>query len=211
MVDVDKTGTFSVMLASNTYALSVKATPVDEQMGIVFAPVVLDVNVKDQPIGDLYFSPVRVSVSGDVKCIGACPSLSITLRPEGFGKDNTMVIKNGKFLFENQLPGSYMAVISGEGLCFESDSIPFKIESDPVKNLHFKQTGWVMGVQSTHETVLQYNDEKASNGDLDIPIGQSTHCMPSPGPYKLSTSSCHIFHQETVATRILRICWCRAA
>jgi len=196
MVDVDKTGTFSVMLASNTYALSVKATPVDEQMGIVFAPVVLDVNVKDQPIGDLYFSPVRVSVSGDVKCIGACPTLSITLRPEGFGKDNTMVIKNGKFLFENQLPGSYMAVISGEGLCFESDSIPFKIESDPVKNLHFKQTGWVMGVQSTHETVLQYNDEKASNGDLDIPIGQSTHCMPSPGPYKLSTSSCHIFHQD---------------
>ena len=195
-VTVDKTGAFSVMLPSNTYSLSVKSTSVDEQMGIVFAPVSLDISVQDRPLKDLYFSPVRVTVSGTVKCLGSCPAVSVTLRPEGFGKDTKMAVKNGAFMFENQLPGSYLALVEGEALCWDSDSIPFKIESDPVSNLHFKQTGWFMEVQSTHETVVKYSDSK-SGGDLDIPIGHSTHCMPSPGPYKLTASSCHTFSPDT--------------
>ena len=105
-VSVEKTGEFSVMLPSNTYSLSVKATPVDEQMGIVFAPVSLDISVEDRALKDLYFSPVRVTVSGTVKCLGTCPALTVTLRPEGFGKDSKMAVKNGAFTFENQLPGS---------------------------------------------------------------------------------------------------------
>ena len=196
---VDKTGKFSTMLPSDTYALSIKSTSVDEQMGIVFAPVTLDINVKDKPITDLYFSPVRVTVSGSVKCLGDCPAITITLKPEGFGKDIKMPLKNGQFMFENQLPGSYIALVSGEGLCFESDSVPFKIESDPVNNLHFKQTGWVMEVHSTHETVVKFSDSGSSQGDLDIPIGHSVHCMPAPGPYSLATTSCHMFHQDEAA------------
>ena len=192
---VDKTGKFSTMLPSDTYALSIKSTSVDEQMGIVFAPVTLDINVKDRPVTDLYFSPVRVTVSGSVKCLGDCPVITITLKPVGFGKDIKMPIKDGMFVFENQLPGSYIALVSGEGLCFETDSIPFRIESDPVNNLHFKQTGWAMEVHSSHETVLKFSDTGTSQGDLDIPIGHSVHCMPTPGPYKLTASSCHIFHQ----------------
>jgi len=200
-VDVDVKGSFSSMLPSDTYSISVQSTPVDRQMGIVFAPVVLDVNVKDAPVTDLYFSPVRVTVSGTVKCLGTCPALKVVLKPEGFGKDISMEIKNGAFLFENQLPGSYIALVQGlHGLCFQTDSIPFKIESDPVDNLHFQQTGWVMDVQSSHETVVKFTDTKDTHGDLDIPIGQSTHCMPSPGPYKLSTVSCHIFHEDASST-----------
>ena len=136
-----------------------------------------------------------VTVSGSVKCLGDCPVITITLKPVGFGKDIKMPIKDGMFVFENQLPGSYIALVSGEGLCFETDSIPFRIESDPVNNLHFKQTGWAMEVHSSHETVLKFSDTGTSQGDLDIPIGHSVHCMPTPGPYKLTASSCHIFHQ----------------
>ena len=54
---VDKTGKFSTMLPSDTYALSIKSTSVDEQKGIVFAPVSLDIDIKE-PITDLYFFPV---------------------------------------------------------------------------------------------------------------------------------------------------------
>ena len=198
-VTVDKTGAFLVMLPSNTYSLSVKSTPVDEQMGIVFAPVSLDINVSEAPVKDLYFSPVRVTVSGTVKCLGSCPAITVTLKPDGFGQDVKMAVKNGAFLFENQLPGSYLAVVEGEGLCWHSDSIPFKIDSDPVNNVDFKQTGWIMEVQSTHETVVKYSDSK-TGGDLDIPIGHSTHCMPSGGPYKLVPSSCHTFSPDTSST-----------
>ena len=198
-VTVDSTGAFSVMLPSNTFSLSVKSTPVDEQMGIVFAPVSLDINVGEAPVRDLYFSPVRVTVSGSVNCLGSCPAITVTLKPDGFGQDVQMVVKNGAFLFENQLPGSYLALVEGEGLCWHSNSIPFKIESDPVNNVHFKQTGWIMEVQSTHETVVKYSDSK-TGGDLDIPIGHSTHCMPSAGPYKLSPFSCHTFSPDSSST-----------
>ena len=57
VVTVDKTGRFSTMLPSDTYALSIKSTLVDEQKGIVFAPVSLDIDIKE-PITDLYFFPV---------------------------------------------------------------------------------------------------------------------------------------------------------
>ena len=56
VVTVDKTGKFSTMLPSDTYALSIKSTLVDEQKGIVFAPVSLNIDIKE-PITDLYFFP----------------------------------------------------------------------------------------------------------------------------------------------------------
>jgi len=196
-IPTEKTGSFMVMLPRDTYSLTVKSTPVDEQMGIVFAPITLDISVTDKPVSNLYFSPVRVTVSGQVKCIGSCPDLSVTLKPEGFGQDTTVVAQNGAFSFENQLPGSYMVMVDETGLCWDNNMVTFNIESDPVDNLVFKQTGWIMEVQSTHEAVLKYSDSKDLHGELDIPIGHSSHCMPSPGSYKLTTSSCHIFHPDT--------------
>jgi len=135
-----------------------------------------------------------------VKCLGTCPDLSITLKPEGFGQDTTVVSQNGVFSFENQLPGSYVVVVDETGLCWDNSMVTFNIESDPIDNLVFKQSGWIMDVQSSHETVLKYSDSKDVQGELDIPIGHSSHCMPSPGAYKLSTSSCHIFHPDTTSS-----------
>ena len=72
-VDVDVKGSFSSMLPSDTYSISVQSTPVDRQMGIVFAPVVLDVNVKDSPVNDLNFSQVsfepieEIYSAGDIR------------------------------------------------------------------------------------------------------------------------------------------------
>jgi len=199
-IPTEKNGAFLVMLPRDTYSLTVKSTPVDEQMGIVFAPLSLDISVTDKPVSNLYFSPVRVTVSGQVKCLGSCPDLSITLKPEGFGQDTTVVAQNGAFNFENQLPGSYVVVVDETGLCWDNSMVTFNIESDPIDNLVFKQSGWIMDVQSSHETVLRYSDTKDVQGELDIPIGHSSHCMPSPGPYKLSTSSCHIFQPDTTSS-----------
>merc|ERR1719427_1502515 len=91
-------------------------------------------------------------------------------------------------------------MVDETGLCWDNNMVTFNIESDPVDNLVFKQTGWIMEVQSTHEAVLKYSDSKDLHGELDIPIGHSSHCMPSPGSYKLTTSSCHIFHPDTTSS-----------
>jgi hypothetical protein len=70
------------------------------QMGIVFAPITLDISVTDKPIGNLYFSPVHMTVSGQVECLGSCPDPLATLKPKRFGQDTTAVAQNGAFSFE---------------------------------------------------------------------------------------------------------------
>jgi len=199
-IPTDEAGKFSVLLPPAIYSVSVKATSVDEQMGIVFAPLSLDVKVHDKPVSNLYFSPVRVTVSGTIRCLEAhgsstCPDLTVNLKPEGFGQPMSRVAKNGRFNFDNQLPGSYMVTIDQTaGLCWANHAISFNIESEPVDKLQFQQTGWMMEVLSSHETVLVYSGE--GSGELDIPIGQSVHCLPSPGPYNLVPESCHIFQAK---------------
>jgi len=199
-VSTDSDGKFSVMLSPGVYSASVKSTPVDDQMGIVFAPLSLDVEVNNRPVSSLYFSPVRVTVSGIIKClptsdeVTTCPDLTVSLKPEGFGHQVSRTAKNGRFSFDNQLPGSYLVTVDqAAGFCWENHAISFSIDSEPVDKLQFVQTGWVIEVQSSHETVLKYSEFDQMVGELDIPIGQSVHCLPSPGPYALSPSSCHTF------------------
>ena len=120
---------------------------------------------------------------------GPCPALTVTLKPEGFGQEVTQVAKEGKFSFANQLPGSYVVRVEESGLCWENHLVSFNIEAEPVDDLKFQQTGWVMEVHSSHETQLTF-----PGGELDIPVGPSSHCLDSPGPYKFATSSCHTFH-----------------
>ena len=81
------------MLAPNA-AYTVASTS-DQQMGIVFAPLGIDIAVKTELVKDLYFSPVCVTVN----CIGGGGSAA------SGNEDLMQVIKNGKFSFQNQLPG----------------------------------------------------------------------------------------------------------
>ena len=108
-IPTEKTGTFRVMLQQTIILSYVKSTQVDEQMGIVFAPITLDISVTDKPVSNLCFSPapsVRVTVPGKVQCLGSCSDLLVTLKPEGFGQDTTVVAQNVAFSYENQSPGS---------------------------------------------------------------------------------------------------------
>jgi len=68
IVDLEDNSQCSAMLAPNAaYTVNVIASTSDQQMGIVFAPLGIDFAVKTEPVKDLYFSPVCVTVN----CIGA--------------------------------------------------------------------------------------------------------------------------------------------
>lgn len=221
-VHTTKSGHFHAMLEPGHYSVAVKASTGDLEAGVVFAPPHLAILVAEAPVTNLYFSPVRVAVSGSIDCLGRdetgdifmfvnfpgegpCPPLTVTLKPEGFGQEVTQVAKEGKFSFANQLPGSYVVRVEESGLCWENHRVSFNIEAEPVDDLKFQQTGWVMEVHSSHETQLTF-----PGGELDIPVGPSSHCLDSPGPYKFSTSSCHTFHpgadKWSSNTGVLRSC-----
>ena len=193
-VPTSRTGTFQTMLKPGHYSVMVQPSSSDLEAGVVFAPPHLAILVAEAPVEGIYFSPVRVSVSGSISCLGAevCPDFSVTLKPEGFGQEVTQVAKEGAFSFANQLPGSYVVRVEESGLCWKNHMLSFSIESESVDSLEFQQTGYMMEVHSSHETQLVYS-AKGDTGELDIPVGPSSHCLPSPGPYSLATSSCHTF------------------
>ena len=64
-------------------------------MGIVFAPLSLDVLLKTEPVSGLYFSPVRVTIAGSVRCLGGgatcATGLTVVLRPDGAGEEAAQV------------------------------------------------------------------------------------------------------------------------
>ena len=162
LISVENDGKFSIFLPSGAFSVSVVPSSVDTKMGIVFAPLALDIIVKSEPIGKLYFSPVRVTIAGSVRCTAECPSLTIQLTPEGPGEVSKQTVEKGKFSFQNQLPGRYSIAVEEAGLCWEKPSIVFNIESESKEDLDFVQTGWGMEIHSSHETTLKFKskDEK---------------------------------------------------
>ncbi len=68
-----------------TTPVSVRPSSGDLEAGVVFAPPHLAIHVSEAPFLGLYFSPVRVAVSGTIGCLGegGCPDLGITLKSEG--------------------------------------------------------------------------------------------------------------------------------
>ena len=66
------------------------------------------------------------------------------------------VVEQGRFSFQNQLPGRYsISVGDHANLCWQKPAIAFSIESDSKEDLEFVQTGWVMEVHASHETTLK--------------------------------------------------------
>jgi hypothetical protein len=223
VLPVNADGYFESMVAADSYTASVRASDTDVKMGIAFAPLALDVVVRDEPVTGLYFSPVRVTVSGRVRCrVADCGIVKVGLRPESSSsradedeeEDRAVVsqevVTSGPaiFIFENQLPGRYSLTVMNSRLCWQQPSISFTIESEAVENMELVQTGWIMEVHASHETQLRYQElgngaagSQAAAGTLDIPVGPSSHCMPVLATFSLEPVGCHQFHADAKATR----------
>jgi hypothetical protein len=196
-ISVGNDGKFSTFLPAAAFSVSVIPSNTDTKMGIVFAPLALDIIVKSEPEANLYFSPVRVTIAGSVKCTSKCPDLTVQLIPEGAGEASTLAVQDGKFSFQNQLPGRYSIAVDEAGLCWEKPAIIFNIDSESKEDLEFVQTGYGIEIHSTHETSLRFKtkDEKLT-GTLDIPVGPSSHCLPADAEFTLQSSGCHQFQGE---------------
>ena len=85
IVHLEDNSQCSAMLAPNAaYTVNVIASTSDQQMGIIFAPLGIDIAVKTELVKDLYFSPVCVTVN----CIGGGGSAA------SGNEDLMQVIKN---------------------------------------------------------------------------------------------------------------------
>eukprot|EP00088_Acartia_fossae_P034516 TRINITY_DN3542_c0_g1_i4.p1 TRINITY_DN3542_c0_g1~~TRINITY_DN3542_c0_g1_i4.p1 ORF type:complete len:1220 (+),score=313.21 TRINITY_DN3542_c0_g1_i4:29-3661(+) len=199
LIKINDDGSFRVMLVPSPYSISIVSSPSDTRMGNLFAPLNTDIIVKAEPIVNLYFSPVRVTIGGEVKCSGACKDLMVVLTPDAAGSEpSTQKVVNGRYSFQNQLPGRYsLAIQKSSGLCWDSPNIDFNIGSESKEDLNFSQTGWVLDIKSSHATSLKYKSKDGKDsGELEVTAGSTQLCMKTNSEYTFQSASCHQFAGE---------------
>jgi hypothetical protein len=201
LVAIKQDGTFSIMLSPAPYTISIISSPSDTRMGNLFAPLATDIIVKSEPVSNLYFSPVRVTIGGSVSCLGgggACQGLKVVLTPDASNSEPAeQTVVNGRYSFQNQLPGRYSLAVKDSGLCWDTPNIVFNIGSESKEDLRMAQTGWVMPVQASHPTTLKYKSQDGKDsGEFDLSVGRSEKCMKQDSEYSLQTVSCHQFTQD---------------
>ena len=201
LVAINKDGSFSMMLAPAPYTISVISSPSDTRMGNMFAPLAIDIIVKSAPISSLYFSPVRVTIGGSVKCLaagGCSDETRVILTPDASTSEPAeQMVVNGRYSFQNQLPGGYSLAIKDSGLCWDTPNIVFTIGSESKEDLNFGQTGWIMPIKASHVTTLKYKSKDGKDsGEFEVGSGTSNKCMTSNSEYTIQSSSCHQFANE---------------
>ena len=86
--------------------------------------------------------------------------IKVVLTPDASNSEPAeQTVENGKFSFQNQLPGSYSLAVKESGLCWDAPNIVFTIGSESKEDLTMKQTGWVMPIQASHTTTIKYKSK----------------------------------------------------
>ena len=64
------------------------------------------------PVSGVSLSPFRARVSGAVRCLESCAGLQVTLSSEGLPPRAATAAHDGKFGFDDVLPGQYEVTVS---------------------------------------------------------------------------------------------------
>lgn len=151
--DPNKSGLFCAFLSNGKYTIEV----VHSNKNVQFYPIQQTIEVNSESINDLIFSQLKAKVTGEVKCLkdadNSCDSVEITLN----AVDNPdfvstkQKIANGKYSFENVLPGRYQLSVPVDEICWEKEAqiiiVKSTLENVPV----FVQNGYKLGpIISSH-------------------------------------------------------------
>ena len=167
------------------------------------------------------FTKARVTVSGRVECIETpCdPSISVALVADGHQNRRVADVSstdNGSSVFEftSVVPGLHKLSVNQDAWCWEQQTIPLQISAEPVSQILFKQSGYIMNAILSHDIHLVFSLEKPKNGGEEaqhtfkMTKGSQNFCLSKPGLYKITPRSCYLFQQDayqydTSAPRVL--------
>ncbi|XP_040569395.1 BOS complex subunit NOMO2 [Lepeophtheirus salmonis] len=192
---VSDEGSFSIYLPPGQVKASVEVALEDRRKGIGgFAPVNHAINVKDEPISNVEFTPIKVSVAGTVQSISKNLKTRILLTSTDmedfvFSTD----VKNGKFMIDNVLPGTYTASIAkeeGDIRCWETPSHKLSISED-FNDIKFIQKGFNVEIVTTNNLKVYLGKKK----NIELKKGSNTVCVEIENQnLEISTEeSCHRF------------------
>eukprot|EP00698_Gefionella_okellyi_P005660 TRINITY_DN1512_c1_g1_i1.p1 TRINITY_DN1512_c1_g1~~TRINITY_DN1512_c1_g1_i1.p1 ORF type:complete len:1156 (+),score=295.52 TRINITY_DN1512_c1_g1_i1:71-3538(+) len=207
-VFANSAGEYCIKLAPGEYTLRTE-TPA----GVFLSPVSRTVSVNGY-VSSVDFMPARVSVSGNVKCIGPighpgqCDDqvLVVLSGPRDF---KTSADANGNFVFAGVAPGTYSVTASHPGWCWESSSekkwadaltvtnIAVAADKD-VTGLSLSQLGFTLVIDVSHETkaTLQNLDSGKPASEEQLVRGENTLCLRTPGVRAIVPRGCVKFDHD---------------
>ncbi|XP_024394078.1 uncharacterized protein [Physcomitrium patens] len=202
----DDSGSFCFEVPPGDYRLSPVTTAAENASGLIFSPMHMDLTVT-KPVLDAVFTQAQVSVSGVVKCKGACSShVKISLSPSGSLKNEVSLkqvisLSSNKFSFEKVLPGKYTleiqhktkGTVEDDDWCWEHKTLEILVGTEDVTGLEFLQKGFWMSVKSTHAVdafLLQPHNEGLN---LKIQKGWQQICLGTPGVHELHFTDPYVF------------------
>lgn len=194
----EASGHFCLQVQPGKYEVSPLVADVEADVGVILMPASRTVTVVDGPVMGVIFKQFFATVSGRVTCLHTCDFVRMTLKPTvaGYAAPLTIVIaKEGKFAFNTVMPGKYTVEILKDDWCWAQNVKNIVVEDKNVKNVDFSQTGYIITVESSHDTKLNYTSKLAS-GFLMALAGSNNLCVSKPGNYDVIPVGCHIFTEK---------------
>lgn len=108
---------------------------------------------------------------------------------------------NGKYSFQDILPGPYELTIPNSNLCFESNTVLINVNSAKEAAPSFIHKGYEVSFIASHSAKMVYSFINADNSPTNPEItqlgsGLNTFCVDKAGRYNVKLMGCHVYPEE---------------
>lgn len=193
-------GKWCTYLPSGIYTARVEVSEQEQRDGLQYYPLTQKVTVVNAPVEGVQFSQLKGKLSGRIQCKekGGCEAITVTLRPlsadGGYvGQPSTTVAKDGKYIFEEVLPGSVEISVPTDRLCWVEATHNVAVTQENTDVPTFHHTGYALKIHSTHPFEMEYSSGK-SVGAVSVGAGVSQMCVGEAATYTLTPRGCHRFN-----------------
>lgn len=121
------------------------------------------------------------------------------------GQTETVKAVNGKYSFQEILPGPYELTIPNSNLCFESNTVLINVNSAKETAPAFIHKGYEVSFIASHNDKMVYSFINADNSPSKAEVtqlgsGLNTFCVEKSGKYNVKLMGCHVYPEDIPKT-----------
>lgn len=135
-----------------------------------------------------------------------CKEIEVTLHPldstgATTGQTDTVKAVNGKYSFQEILPGPYELTIPNSNLCFESNTVLINVNAAKETAPTFIHKGYEVSFIASHNDKMVYSFINADNSPTKAEVtqlgaGLNTFCVNKAGKYNVKLMGCHVYPED---------------
>jgi len=207
-VPLEKNGTYCFEVQPGKYILYplVSNIPNVKQDSLLY-PRMYEIHATNQPLLEMNFNRPRLFVQGSVKTLGNVDKAQLTktvvyLTSKAKNlSEKVSLNKDGRFEFNNVLPGSYEVRIESSNMCWEEDSKTLDLSSSNVTDLSFVQQGFAFRYKTNRPIKAKLQGPGSETLESVLEPSKDKYCVKKSGEYTLIPDECYQFSKKTFTVR----------